>query len=690
MKTHPRSFWLPLHWTLFALALLGVTLRSAPTDTPRSFNLPADRAESALKAFSVQSGQEVLFTTDTVDNVRTQAVRGRYTPREAIELMLVRSGLVATQDEKTGAWRVKRNGAQPAGGGARPSARGSGGSLSGRVSNAATRVYLEGAAVEIRTLGRRALTDAGGSYLFPDVPAGEHEVSVTYTGLDAARAPVRVNEGGEARRDFELTSGVYLLEAFTVSGEREGNAVSITKQRNADNVVNIVAMDTYGNVADGNIGNFMQRLPGIGAIIENGDIVGFGVRGTPSELNAVNIDGVRSSNAYGGANPQGDRAVVVDSIPSDFIKEIELTKALTPDQAADSIGGATNLVTKSALDFKGSVLTYRAGLNQNTYRRDDHHFKPTGSLSYLTRVGPEQDIGVAFSAGFAQTENSRDRVQMARGQPDGRNTVARTLNDQAVRSRGGMNLKLNVRPAGGWDLQGGVQYTYFSFQQVRTDWNIGSSNTNVADYTRVSRTEIEGGAAPRTTANTAAGIAPGFTDDFTELLHANFTNTEGGTARHGRSYKYDFAARRNFAGAQRLSLQASYNPSEYDFIFQFVAARRNGRIGVAVDTRTNRDRPRYVQTYGPSIGFGASLDGYTALRAVNHEHSEEEVANVQLDYEKKLRLGGISLEFKTGANWRQQHRILDVFQPRWNYVGPDGVAGTADDNFAPFRRAEPG
>lgn len=564
------------------------------------------------------------------------------------------------------------------------------GSLSGRVSNAATRAYLEGALVEVPGLGRRALTDEGGVYTFAGLPEGGHEIVVTYSGLDPQRHVVAVGAGRAVTRDFELTAGIYQLEAFTVAGEREGNAVSITRQRNADNVINVVSTDTFGNVADGNIGNFMQRLPGIGAIIENGDIIGFGVRGTPSELNSVSVDGVRSSNAYGGANPQGDRAAVVDSIPSDFIKEIELVKALTPDLPADSVGGATNLVTKSALDFREPVLTYRVGANQNTYRRTDREWRPTGSLSYLTKVGPAKSLGVAVSASYTETTNSRDRVQMARNLPDGRNTTARTLNDQATRTRAGLGAKLNYRPDERTDLYFTTQYTYFSFQQVRTDWSITAGNTAVADYGVVSRAQIEAGAAPRTSANAAAGVAPGFSDSYTELLNATFVNTDGGTARHGHTYRYDLGGSRKLPGEQKISFQATYNPSDYDFVFQYMENRRTGGFGVAVDTRENRDRPLYLQTYGTTIGVGADLRPYTALRAVNREQSDEEILQGRLDYEKKFAAAGATVEFKGGLNWRRQDRTLTAYQPRWNYVGPDGLAGSADDNLAQFRRAEPG
>jgi TonB-dependent receptor len=434
------------------------------------------------------------------------------------------------------------------------------GTITGRISNAATGAYLEGAEISVPGAAAATLSARDGSFVLM-LPTGSHSVRVFYTGLDVALQTVVVADGRATELNVPLGSAVR-MDAFTVAGQREGNAAAITRQRNADNVMNTVSMDAYGNVADGNIGNFMQRLPGVSAIIENGDIVGFGVRGTPSELNSVNVDGVRGSNAYGGANPQGDRAMVVDSIPSEFIKDIELVKALTPDMPADSVGGSTNLVTKSALDFRDPVLSYRVGLNLNTYRTDERKWTPSAALSYLTRTGPKRNIGLAFSSSYSESTNTRDRLQMTRNFDDGRNTQARTLNDRATRTRAGVGAKINYQPADGTDLYFTTQYTYFSFQQARTDWNITAGSTAIADFGVVSRAQIEAGVAPRSATNAAAGIAPGFSDSFTELLNATFVNTDGGTARHGNNYKYDLGGSRKFAGDQKLSFQATYNPSD--------------------------------------------------------------------------------------------------------------------------------
>ncbi|MFM9091679.1 MAG: carboxypeptidase-like regulatory domain-containing protein, partial [Verrucomicrobiota bacterium] len=118
------------------------------------------------------------------------------------------------------------------------------GTVSGTVSNIATGNNLEGARVEIARLGLVALSDNSGRYVLAGVPAGDHEVLATYIGLDPVRVAVSVGAGASVARNFEMTTGIYKLEAFKVTGEREGNAAMITEKKNASNVKDIISMDS--------------------------------------------------------------------------------------------------------------------------------------------------------------------------------------------------------------------------------------------------------------------------------------------------------------------------------------------------------------------------------------------------------------------------------------------------------------
>lgn len=574
------------------------------------------------------------------------------------------------------------------------------GTISGRVRNANTGQYLQGAEVVIADRDVSVLTNRDGSFVIPEIPAGEYTLRISYTGLDTQSKKAVVAEGPTTAMDIALTSDVYAMEPLVVAGVREGNAAAITQQRNADGVMNVVAMDAFGNVADGNVGNFLQRLPGVSGIQEVGDVVGIGVRGTPPEMNAFTMDGTTtaaaSSTIYQAAGTQGERAVPVDQVPSDFIKEVQLIKAPTPDMPANSIGGTANMVTKSALDVKGTQFTYRLGANYNTFRKEQREWTPTGSFTLLTKLGRDERLGVAWSGSYTETQNGRDRIQMTRNQPLNFTSQARTLDDWATRIRAATSFKFNLRPFENLDLFAGAQYTYYSFQQPRYDWNITATN-RVADYSRVSRAQIEAGTQPRDASNQTAGIAPEFSPQLTELLHATYSNIGSGSARHSRTYKFDVGGDLRLPAQQKVDFRASYSPSEFMTRFQTInATRQGGGIGIAVDSSHDRYRPVYRQTYGPSIAAGTDFSAFTANRTLSANDNEDRVIMAKGNYEKLLSLGGVRWQLKAGASWQQQERYEAPYTPTWNYVGADGVAGlnrttgVNDDNIAQWVRREPG
>ncbi|MDD2765195.1 MAG: TonB-dependent receptor plug domain-containing protein [Opitutaceae bacterium] len=91
-----------------ALAGIALTLQAADEGDAKSFDIPAGTAENSLKQFAEQSGAGVIFVTDAVKGVPTHSVKGAYSARAALDLLLKDMPLLVTLDEKTGAFAVRR------------------------------------------------------------------------------------------------------------------------------------------------------------------------------------------------------------------------------------------------------------------------------------------------------------------------------------------------------------------------------------------------------------------------------------------------------------------------------------------------------------------------------------------------------------------------------------------------------
>jgi iron complex outermembrane recepter protein len=115
MLSVPRHrAWRHLWLTCTALAL--VTLlpgRLAAQATKQKFEVAGDVAERSLKTLAVQSGLEVVFSTEVTGGVRTNAIKGEFAPLEAAQRMLAGTNLQATQQAADGAIVVSRKAPTP-------------------------------------------------------------------------------------------------------------------------------------------------------------------------------------------------------------------------------------------------------------------------------------------------------------------------------------------------------------------------------------------------------------------------------------------------------------------------------------------------------------------------------------------------------------------------------------------------
>lgn len=99
-------------------------------------------------------------------------------------------------------------------------------SLSGKVVDATTGNPLTGASVWTENLGRGAVTDENGAFIFTKLPAGEIRLRVSYLGFDSFRQTLSVPYSGEL--SIQLQSKDLLTEEFIVSATRASESTPTT------------------------------------------------------------------------------------------------------------------------------------------------------------------------------------------------------------------------------------------------------------------------------------------------------------------------------------------------------------------------------------------------------------------------------------------------------------------------------
>lgn len=225
------------------------------------------------------------------------------------------------------------------------------GTITGRVMNAETRQFLNQSVVRIRGTSLLGHTDNEGTYRISNVPAGPQTLVVEYLGLQTEEIPLNIASGSTVRRDVEMKSGAMVLETFVVAGDREGQAAALNQQKNADYMKSVVASDAFGDLLDNNAAELLKSLPGIALNYGGEDAIGFTMRGQNSAYATVTTDGAQM--ASGASDGVGGRAVNFRNLTVNNIESIEINRAPTAAQPANSLGGSINFVSKSAFSQKG-------------------------------------------------------------------------------------------------------------------------------------------------------------------------------------------------------------------------------------------------------------------------------------------------------------------------------------------------
>ena len=476
------------------------------------------------------------------------------------------------------------------------------GSIAGNVSNAGTGNLLEGARITLPALRLDTLSDETGRFVLDDVPAGAHEIVVTYLGLDTQKFTVNVTAGQRAIRDFDLTTGVYQLQAFTVTGEREGNAAALTAQRNATNKKDVVALDAYGNLPNMNASELAVLLPGVaGNLSDEGNIIGFTVRGMPPAMNTITIDGALMGSQGGMA-----RATRIHTITGSMFEALEVTKGHTPDKEAGSLGGTVNLKSRSTLSMKEKRrITYNFSGRlappgtQQIPLREEHRFHPLFNLGYqevFDVPGGQRNLGVSVNLFYS--EQAVGFFSTTRDFQDTAATPAyvwdyRTQDNYNNRKQSSVNAKLDYRLSANSKFSLNLIYND-AFERFRLRYLFRAFTGNQSTVPNA----------------TTSGVIPGFTSRLTEVrpvAASTIDITSQMSHFYHRQRHVDFGGEHTF-GRLELDYNAVFSPDHINGGGGEggVLVNRVTGVGWKLDRTQSDLYPRFIQNGGPDIANPAS------------------------------------------------------------------------------------
>lgn len=693
--------------TAFAsLLLVALVLGAHAADSAiRNFNLPADAAERSIKRFSEQAGLEVFYPSSVARNVRTQTVKGEMLPRAALDAMLAGTGLLVIQDEKTGAFSVKKDGdpnaegAAPKVAGDRPVSSKSAlvetgvGSIEGRVYNLDSGDYLNNARVVLEGSVLETRTNNFGEFRFDQVPVGTTAVRVTVSGYAPQSQAIAITADRPATLSIGLTldqrQGVragdaVVLNSFVVAAQREmnGSAIALNERRAAANLKNVVAADEFGDTTEGNVGELVKFLPGVSIDYTGADARFISVRGMPNFGTAVMIDGNRMASAAAGFS----RGTEFDQVSLNNMARIEVTKSPLPDTPADTIGGSVNMVLKSAFENSRPIFNYRANVGANFSDAQDMNFvslkktpgpgkdatmkvKPGADFTYINPIS--KTLGFTLSAmtsnqftpeSFAASQWRPASVTSTLSTPDkpflGNYTVRDAPKD-FYRWSVGATVDWRITPRDVVSIGG--QFNNFDTTVVNNDLQFDPTGTRNAAPAAFSPTSLESAAGAARTTQTITyqhKVGKGYNLRLTHRHNGPIWTGESGGAYSQSSSRFRGTDDGVLRSVTALGPASTLN---YDGIVNSRPEK--------ITTRSTTNEPIDYHQLG-NYTFGSATTSPSLQQSV----TSSAFTNIARSFESP-----ISFRLKSGVDIRREDRDFRNPTDTWTFVGPDRVAASADD-----------
>jgi iron complex outermembrane receptor protein len=555
------------------------------------------------------------------------------------------------------------------------------GVITGTITNAATGRTLEGARVSLKGTNREVYTDKQGTFRLTNVPVGEVTLEVAYTGLDAVAKTIAVSPVGATRHDVGLTSNVYTLGEVRVAGEREGNAQAITLQRVSPGVKSIVSADAFGNLA-GNPADLLIRLPGVEGQSMDGDIRYVRIRGMSQNLNTVTINGNRAANA---ASAGTTREYQFEHTNADAIERMEVVKSPTPDMDADSIGGAVNMVTKSAFDSSGERrISGSIGSMWRPWDPRDTKLPQIRSYSLNYSEVYKEKFGVAINLGYRVVPSLLSESMLSYQQvPNDSNGPAYLYqadwrDSRIKRARGGVNLKLDYK------LNDEVRF-YLTGSADKSDERKDQYREQYQTNQSVAGVDANGNYTG------TGGIIPGYTEGITKVRAVSASNvqlTPEFLNKQAKSNYLQLGAVHKYPTVDLdYDIYQSFAETNYPGTRSMSFIARN--IGFNIEKRDNPFFPYITQTAGADL---TKLSTYNEnLYSSTIRNGKDRYVGAALNATKRFDTA-LPTWVKVGGRIRRQNRDLTDNSYRGTYVGPDGVmgvnpaSGQNDDNLSQFGR----
>ena len=215
--------------------------------------------------------------------------------------------------------------------------------LIGTVADSASGNPLVGANVFIASTSLGDATTDKGKFNIKNIKPDSYTIKVSYIGYETKEMVIDLSEAKIYEQNFSLEYTTIEGQTVVVLSQAKGQLDAINRQLKAKSIKNIVSSDRIQELPDANAAETVARIPGVSIRREGGEGNKVVIRGLSPKYNKITVNGTNLT-----ATDPDDRSTDLSMVSQYMLDGIEVTKAGTPDQEGDVLGGTVNFKLRKA------------------------------------------------------------------------------------------------------------------------------------------------------------------------------------------------------------------------------------------------------------------------------------------------------------------------------------------------------
>ena len=198
------------------------------------------------------------------------------------------------------------------------------------------------------------------------------------------------------------------IEEVTVYGIRRSLDTAAEIKRDSDSIVDAITAEDIGLFSDNNMGEALQRVPGVQLERSEGEGFRISIRGLGPRFVRTTLNGRTALSSPGGEGGSDARGFSFNIIPSEVIAGAKVVKSTQAEDVEGGIGGVVDLQTTRPLNFAAAQEQdlYVAGALRGTQNDLEDKFSNRASLFLNSKVNDA--FGVFIAGVFDQSEGVQD------------------------------------------------------------------------------------------------------------------------------------------------------------------------------------------------------------------------------------------------------------------------------------------